>query len=88
MDKFNFEELCLMHIFDTTSRETLRDELLDGFHDVDDNAEPELLGLFGSALEKLEALTDEEFTALSVYLGIEDFITEDDVYDEGDAFEQ
>jgi len=78
MEKFTFEELCLMRIFDTTTRETLRNELLSGLHDADETTEPELLGLFGSTLEKLEALTDEEYTALAIYLDVEDFYAEDE----------
>jgi hypothetical protein len=78
MDKFTFEELCLMRIFDTTSRDTLRGELVTALHDIDDNAEPDLLPLFGTTLEKLDNLTHEEFTALAVYLGVEDFYAEDE----------
>ena len=78
MEKFTFEELCLMRIFDTTPREALRNELLSGLHDADETTEPELLGLFGSTLEKLEALTDEEYTALAIYLDVEDFYAEDE----------
>jgi hypothetical protein len=43
-----------------------------------ETTEPELLGLFGSILEKLEALTDEEYTALAIYLDVEDFYAEDE----------
>jgi len=83
MEKFTFEELCLMRIFDTTTHETLRNELLSGLHDADETTEPELLGLFGSTLEKLEALTDEEYITLVFYLDIKDFY--DDNIDERDG---
>ena len=84
MEKFTFEELCLMRIFDTTNRETLRDELVTGLHDADEYTDPELIALFDTTLEKLDKLTDEEFTALSIYFDAEDFNSEDD---EGDEFD-
>jgi len=82
MEKFTFEELCLIRIFDTSNRDILRNELVSGLHYVDEDTEPDLIGLFGSSLEKLETLTDEEFTALSIYLDVDDF------YAEGEEFEQ
>jgi hypothetical protein len=81
MEKFTFEELALMRIFDTANREALRDELIAGLHDADEYTEPELISLFGTTLEKLDTLTDEEFAALSIYLDVEDFYTEDDAID-------
>ena len=83
MEKFTFEELYLMRIFDTTNRETLLEELTIGFRDADEYTEPELIDLFDATLEKLDKLTDEEFTALSIYFDVEDFYSEDD---EGDEF--
>ena len=82
MEKFTFEELALMRIFDTANREALRDELVAGLHDVDEYTESELIALFGTTLEKLDTLTDEEFAALSIYLEVEDFYTEDDAIDD------
>ncbi|MCL2047147.1 MAG: transposon-transfer assisting family protein [Defluviitaleaceae bacterium] len=61
MKKFTFEELCLIRIFDTTTREALCNELITGLQFV---SEPEMASLFASTLEKLEALTDEEFYKL------------------------
>ena len=66
MEGFTFEELTLMRIFDTNNREVLRDELLTGLHDIDDRTDPELIALFSTTLEKLDALTDEEFAALNI----------------------
>ena len=68
MEQFTLEELYLMRIFDTSSREALRNALLAGLYDVDTSAEPELLSLFGSTLEKLDNLTDEEFARLPLNL--------------------
>ena len=81
MEKFTFEELALMRIFDTTNREALRYELVAGLHAVDEYTELELIALYGTTLEKLDTLTNEEFTALSIYLEVEDFYTEDDAID-------
>ena len=78
MDKFNFEELCLMRIFDTSGREALRDEPVDALHYVDGRDEPDLIPLFGSTIEKLDNLTHEEFSALSAYFDVEDFYAEGD----------
>jgi hypothetical protein len=79
MDRFTFEELCLMRIFDATNRETLRNELAEGLRDTDDTTEPEVIDLYASAMEKLEALSDEDFTALAVYLNVEDFYSGEEV---------
>ena len=76
MEKFNFEEICLMRIFNAANRKALRDELTAALHSADEYTEPELIMLFGSTVEKLDALTDEEFTALSTYLNVDDFYDE------------
>jgi len=73
LDKFSTEELNLMCIFDTTDRETLRDDLVTALHDV---YEPEMIELIGTTLEKLDSLTYEEFTELGF------FIADDDVDNE------
>ena len=57
------------------NREALRDELITALHDV---YEPEMIELFGSTLEKLDTLTDEEFAAIAFYIA--------DDFDEGDVF--
>ena len=62
--KFTAEEMNLMCIFDTASREALRNELMDGLHYVE---ESEMIALFGSTLEKLDNLTDEEFSVMGFY---------------------
>ena len=65
LDKFSTEELNLICIFDTTERETLRDDLVTALHDV---YEPEMIELIGTTLEKLDSLTDEEFTEIGFYI--------------------
>jgi hypothetical protein len=65
LDYFSAEELNLMCIFDTADRETLRDDLVTALHDV---YEPEMIAVFGSVLEKLDGLTDEEFAEIGFYI--------------------
>ena len=77
LDKFSTEELNLMSIFDTADREILRNDLVTALHDV---YEPDMIELFGSTLEKLDSLNDEEFAEIGF------FIADDDMYAEGDAF--
>jgi len=79
LDKFSAEEINLMSIFDTTSREALRDDLLTALHDV---YEPEMIEVIGSTLEKLDSLTDEEFAEISFYIADDDDFTEGDAIDE------
>jgi len=76
-EKFSVEELNLMCIFDTANREALRNELITALHDI---YEPEMIELFGSTLEKLDTLTDEEFAAIAFYIA--DDFDEDDVFAE------
>ena len=79
LDKFNAEEINLMSIFDTTSREALRDDLLTALHDV---YEPEMIEVIGSTLEKLDSLTDEDFAEIGFYIADDDDFTEGDAIDE------
>ena len=76
LDKFGTEELNLMSIFDTKGRETLRNDLVTALHDV---YEPDMIAVFGSTLEKLDTLTDDEFAEIGFY------IADDDLDMEGDA---
>ena len=65
LDKFSAEEINLMSIFDTSDRETLRNDLVTALHDV---YEPEMLEVFGSVLEKLDTLTDAVFVEIGFYI--------------------
>jgi len=78
LDKFSAEELNLMSIFDTADRITLRNDLVTALHDVYD---PDMTELIGSALERLDTLTDEEFTELGFYIA-------DDEEDENRVFDE
>jgi hypothetical protein len=74
LDRFSAEEINLMAIFDTNTREALRNDLLSALHDV---YEPEMIEVIGSTLEKLDSLTDEEFAEIGFYIADDDEFTED-----------
>ena len=69
-DKFTVEETNLMCIYDTSSRTALINDLVTGLHDVYD---PDMTAIFGSAIEKLEILTDGEFTDIGLYYADDSF---------------
>jgi hypothetical protein len=79
LDRFSAEEINLMAIFDTTTREALRSDLLTALHDV---YEPEMIEVIGSTLEKLDSLTDEEFAEIGFYIADDDEFTEEDAFGE------
>ena len=68
MDKFSAEEINLMCIYDTVSRQILLSDLRAGLRDVYD---PEMREVFESAIEKLESLSDEEFSEIGFYIADE-----------------
>jgi len=72
-DKFSTEERNLMSIFDTNDREALRNDLVTALHDVYD---PDMIEVFGSTLEKLDALTDGELAEIGFYIADEETIDE------------
>lgn len=66
MNNFTFEEMNLMCIYNTGSRESLMRELREmrGYIGAD---QPELLAMTDSALQKLDKISDEEFTKLELF---------------------
>lgn len=66
MNNFTFEEMNLMCIYNTGSRERLMRELREmrGYIGAD---QPELLNMTDSALQKLEKISDVEFAELELY---------------------
>lgn len=62
MDKFTADELNLVCIYDTGTREGLIKQLrqMRGYLEAD---QPELMEMTDSALEKLEKMTDAEYAA-------------------------
>ena len=63
---FTNDEMNLMCIYNTGSRESLMRELrkMRGYIGAD---QPELLAMTDSALQKLENISDEEFTKLELF---------------------
>ena len=63
---FTNDEMNLMRIYNTGSRESLMRELREmrGYIGAD---QPELLNMTDSALQKLENISDEEFTKLELF---------------------
>ena len=74
-DRFSAEEINLMGIFDTTSREALRNDLLTALHDVYDS---DMIEVIGGTLEKLDNLTDDEFAEIGIYIADDDEFTDGD----------
>ena len=66
MGNFTFEEMNLMCIYNTGSREGLMRELREmrGYIGAD---QPELLTMTDSTLQKLESISDAEFAELELY---------------------
>ena len=63
---FTNDEMNLMCIYNTGSRESLMRELREmrGYIGTD---QPELLAMTDSALQKLDKISDEEFTKLELF---------------------
>ena len=63
---FTNDEMNLMCIYNTGSRESLMQELREmrGYIGAD---QPDLLAMTDSALQKLENISDEEFTKLELF---------------------
>jgi len=61
MEMFTLEELGLICIFDTSSRDKLMEELRDSLLDTEDE---DIAALTRQALDKLEAMTDAEYDAI------------------------
>ena len=66
MNNFTNDEMNLMCIYNTGSREGLMRELREmrGYIGAD---QPELLAMTDSALQKLDKISDEEFTKLELF---------------------
>ena len=70
---FNIEEINLMCIFDTSSRDALVEEITAVISDFD---EPELVEIAENIIAKLESISDADFTALELYPEYEGYETE------------
>ena len=70
VERLTVEELNLMAIYDTSSREILLNDLLTARRDVYDS---EMLDIFDSAIKKLETLDESEFEDVK-------FFVDDDIF--------
>ena len=69
MGKFTAEQINLMCIYDTSSIESLRNDLVTALHDI---YEPDMIALFNSTLVKLDTITTEEFADIGFYAAEDD----------------
>ena len=77
---FSVEEINLMCIFDVSSRENLLNELRDSLSDVYD---PEMREVYESTIEKLEKISDGDFSEVGLYIADEfdEFIDDEGEYE-------
>jgi len=73
MDKFSAEEINLMCIYDTSSRQNLLADLITGLNDIYD---PDMREVFESSIEKLEAISDDTFAGIHFQIA-DEFLEED-----------
>lgn len=66
---YSVEEICLMCIYDCSTRSGLISELEDALEYAD---EPEMLRLMEQTIEKLYRMTDEQFSQLPLVPAWED----------------
>jgi len=74
-DQFTVEEINLMCIFDTSSRDALIAELTEA---VPDFEEPELAEITETVLGKLSKMSGTDFAALELYPEYEEFDEKED----------
>ena len=71
MENFTFDEINLMCIYNTGTRQGLMDALKE-MREYLEPDEMELAAITDSALEKLSAMTDADFAALELYPDFDD----------------
>lgn len=71
MNTFTNDEINLMCIYNTGTKDGLMDALV-AMREYLEPDEKELLALTDSVLEKLEAMTDEEYAELELFPDFED----------------
>jgi len=67
-DIFSVEEINLMCIYDTSDKDRLLAELRDALPSVHD---PEMRDIYESAIEKLETISDDDFSGIGLYIADE-----------------
>ena len=65
---FSAEEINLMCIFDTSTKEKLLDELRTSLKDVYD---PDMRDIYETAIAKLETITEADFSEIGFYIADE-----------------
>ena len=65
---FSAEEINLMCIFDTSNKNKLLAELRESRNDVYD---PEMLEIYDNAIDKLEKISDGDFSEIGLYIADE-----------------
>lgn len=65
---FSAEEINLMCIFDTSSKSNLLSELRESLNDVYD---PDMRDIYESTIEKLEKISDGDFSEIGLYIADE-----------------
>ena len=77
MDKFMFsvEEINLMCIYDTSDKAALLAELRDSLPGIYD---PDMRDIYQSAIEKLERISDDDFSEIGLYIA-DEYIDETEV---------
>jgi len=65
---FSVEEINLMCIFDISDRQTLLSELRDSLPDIYD---PEMREVYESTIDKLERISDKDFSGIGLYIADE-----------------
>ena len=71
MGNFTFDEINLMCIYNTGTRQGLMDALKE-MREYLEPDETELMAITDSAMEKLSAMTDADFAALELYPDFDD----------------
>jgi len=73
---FSAEEINLMCIFDTSSKENLLYDLWESLNDVYD---PEMRDIYNSVIEKLGKISDVDFADIGLYIA-DEFMYGEDYY--------
>ena len=80
---FSTEEINLMCIFDTSSKDNLLRELRESLNDVYD---PEMREIYGSTIEKLEKISGGDFAEIGLHIADEfdEYIIDEGEYEIAD----
>jgi len=74
-DIFSVEEINLMCVYDTSNKPALTAELRGSLPDIYD---PDMREIYESAIEKLEKISDDDFSEIGFYIA-DEYIEETEV---------